>query len=100
MNIRKEISGSFDDYVLSNPMYMHEYGHTIDSRLFGLSYLFAIGMPSLISAGGNEYDSTVGMYTHDYYWTERRANNRAAKYFKKHYGVDWTYSTYPLYNPY
>jgi hypothetical protein len=60
---------------------MHEYGHTIDSRAFGLSYLFAIGIPSVISAGGSEYNSTAGMYTHDYYWTETRANRRAAKYF-------------------
>ena len=29
---------------------MHEYGHTIDGRLWGLSYLFAIGIPSIISA--------------------------------------------------
>ena len=35
---------------MRNPLYMHEYGHTIDSRILGLSYLFAIGIPSLNSA--------------------------------------------------
>ncbi|GIZ15993.1 hypothetical protein RCZ15_13810 [Capnocytophaga catalasegens] len=33
-----------------NPLYMHEYEHYIDSQAFGLSYLFAVGIPSLISA--------------------------------------------------
>jgi hypothetical protein len=88
IDIDHEITGNFDDYVLSNPMYMHEYGHTIDSRNFGLSYLFAIGIPSLISAAGSGDHST--------YWTETRANERAAKYFKKYYGVEWIFSRYPL----
>ena len=50
INIKDRISGNFKDYLLSNPLYMHEYGHTIDSRILGLSYLFAIGIPSLNSA--------------------------------------------------
>jgi hypothetical protein len=103
MNIRDEIVGDFDDYVLSNPMYMHEYGHTVDSRLFGISYLFAIGIPSAISAGGSEMiseNNPNNLYTHDVYWTEIRANKRAAKYFRKYYGVNWTYSDYPLTNPF
>lgn len=84
-------------------MFMHEYGHTFDSRLFGLSYLFAIGIPSIFSAGNSSQISgeISGVHTHDRYWTEMRANNRAKKYFGKHYGVDWntpyrsgTYETY------
>jgi hypothetical protein len=35
-------------------IFMHEYGHTVDSRLFGVSYLFAIGVPSAISAGNSK----------------------------------------------
>ena len=53
---------------------MHEYGHIMDSGVFGLSYLFVIGIPS---ATGAE-------------WTERRANRFAADYFASFYGVDWT----------
>jgi hypothetical protein len=52
---------------------MHEYGHTFDSQLFGLSYLFAIGIPSASGAR----------------WTEIRANKHASEYFKKYHGVDW-----------
>jgi hypothetical protein len=92
INIREEITGDFDDYVLSNPIYMHEYGHTIDSRAFGLSYLFAIGIPSLISAGNSDFiqDDPYYRTTHDYYWAEMRANKHAAKYFGKYYGVNWS----------
>jgi hypothetical protein len=91
INIKNEIMGDFDDYVLSNPMYMHEYGHTIDSRAFGLSYLFAIGIPSIFSAGNSSQVSGVprGVSTHDFYRTEIRANKRAKKYFGKYYGVNW-----------
>jgi hypothetical protein len=92
MNIRGEIDRDFTAYVTTvDPMYMHEYGHTIDSRNFGIAYLFAIGIPSAISASRSEqaegeYD---GVYTHDLYWTEIRANKLAKNYFEKYYGVDW-----------
>jgi RHS repeat-associated protein len=88
-NIKGKITGDFDNYVLSNPMYMHEYGHTIDSRAFGLSYLFAIGVPSIFSA--SKHDGS-----HSKFWTEKRANRRAAKYFGKHYNVNWNFPRYPL----
>jgi hypothetical protein len=79
------------------PLYMHEYGHTVDSRLFGISYLFAIGIPSAISAKNSE-SIGGGLHSHDIYWTETRANRRAARYFRKYYGVDWDrfVNNYPL----
>ena len=95
MNIRGEINTDFDTYATTiDPMYMHEYGHTIDSRAFGLSYLFAIGIPSGISAWK---DKIRGTDNHHDFWTEKRANRRAAKYFKNHYGVNWRE---PLFNDY
>jgi hypothetical protein len=96
INIDDEITGSFQDRVLSDPLFMHEYGHTFDSRNFGLSYLFAIGIPSLISADNSKWQQEKGYSTHDEYWTEVRANNRAAKYFKKYYGINWNFPDYPL----
>jgi hypothetical protein len=93
-NIDHEITGNFDNYVLSNPMYMHEYGHTIDSRAFGLSYLFAIGIPSIFSANKANNDPS---YHHYEYWTETRANRRAEKYFRRHFGIDWNTATSPYY---
>jgi hypothetical protein len=65
---------------------MHEYGHTIDSRVLGISYLLAIGAPSIISA--DKHDGQ-----HYKYWSETRANRQAAKYFKD-YGVDWDNDTF------
>ncbi|MFV0291026.1 MAG: hypothetical protein ACK5IJ_09085, partial [Mangrovibacterium sp.] len=60
---------------------MHEYGHSFDSRRYGLSYLFAIGIPSVRSAANSTNNS------HRSFWTEKRANRDAANYFGKYYGV-------------
>ena len=110
MRISDEIDGSFADRVLSDPLFMHEYGHTFDSRIYGLSYLFAIGIPSLFSAKNSELIvkrdaegnnlNLNGLWTHDVFWTEMRANKHAAKYFRKYYGVEWSYPRYPLSNPF
>lgn len=82
LGIGDNISHKFGDRVLSDPLFMHEYGHTFDSQLFGASYLLAIGIPS--ASGG--------------LWTELRANRHAARYFGKYFNVDWTpyVVSYPL----
>ena len=67
---------------------MQEYGHTLDSRLFGISYLFVIGIPSIISVANSTKVEDEGVTTHDFRWYEMRVNRRAAKYFK-YFGVDW-----------
>lgn len=92
MNIPDRIEGDFRDRVLSDPLYMHEYGHTFDSRTFGLSYLFAVGMPSAVSAARSRQvdGEPEGVNTHSFRWYEMRANRHAAKYFGRYYGVDWT----------
>ena len=95
MGIRGKITSDFDTYATTvDPMYMHEYGHMIDSRRF-----VAVGIPSANSA--NNSSAIVGdpnnLWTHDIFWTELRANKRAKKYFEKHYGVNWND---PLFNYY
>jgi len=108
VNIWDEITGGFEDRVLSDPLFMHEYGHTIDSRGYGPSYLFTIGWSSMNSAR-TCYDIDR-RNTHDWHWTELRANNNASRYFQKHYtSVDWSiytdfynsddYKYYPLVAP-
>ena len=79
---------------------MHEYGHTFDSQIFGLSYLNAVGIMSLLSASNSTYDALTGLSSHDTFWSERRANRHAARYFNKYYDVDWNrfeppFDTYP-----
>ncbi len=71
-----------DEFVIDkDPLKMHEFGHTFDSKIFGPLYLFAVGIPSLLGAN----------------WTEIRANQHAKRYFGRHYGVDWSLyeSNYP-----
>lgn len=93
--IKGEINGDFDNYVTSYPLYMHEFGHYLDSRVWGPLFSFAVGIPSLISAGSSE-TTTLGISNHDYFWTEKRANRKAADYFGKYYGINWLFSGYPI----
>ncbi|MBQ7273162.1 MAG: VCBS repeat-containing protein [Bacteroidales bacterium] len=86
------VTGTFEEYATHNPLYMHEYGHYIDSQRFGPAYLLAIGVPSAISASSDE---KIGyLWAHSYYWTETRANNNASSYFGTHYGVNWLSDTF------
>jgi hypothetical protein len=78
---------------MNNEIYMHEYGHVLDSRRNGLGYLINIGLPSLLSA---RRDKRHGTDYHHNYWAEKRANTLAEKYFYWNYGVMWDYDDYPL----
>ncbi|MDO5104976.1 hypothetical protein [Capnocytophaga sp.] len=91
IEITGQINNNFTDYVTRTPLYMHEYGHYIDSQIFGLTYIFNIGIPSLISAGiSSQIDGEPqGVTQHDFRWYEMSANKNAARYFGKHYGVNW-----------
>ena len=82
-------SSEFYNYAIQDPLYMHEYGHTIDGRLWGLSYLFAIGIPSIISAADASPIPGKFADTHDYMPYEMRANRKAKRYFGRYYGVSW-----------
>ncbi len=61
-------------------LFVHEYGHYMQSQLLGSSYLLTIGIPSLASTvgiGGNDHNSR---------WFEVDASRRGAKHFDKKYG--------------
>jgi len=94
ININGKIEGDFTEYVLTHPLFMHEYGHYIDSQTFGLTYMLNIAIPSFFSAMSDEKEN--GIYKHNYRWYEMNANKNANKYFNKHYGnrVNWS-----LYEP-
>lgn len=51
-----------------NMLFMHEFGHTLQSRKSGPLYLFKYGIPSLL--------------TDNYSWMEKDANLRSALYFE------------------
>ena len=97
ININGKIEGDFTEYVLTHPLFMHEYGHYIDSQTFGLTYMLNIAIPSFFSAMSDEKED--GIYKHNYRWYEMNANKNANKYFNKHYGnrVDWSLYEPPKY---
>ena len=63
---------------------MHEYGHYLQSQIYGPLYLPKIGSQSSIGRA---------------YWTEHDANFRSAKYLKHHYGFEWRSDYYPAGHP-
>lgn len=93
------ISGDFSSYVTKNQLYMHEFGHYVDSHYWGLSYLMCIGIPSLYSASKsgnyqkilNDNGEFIGYippnHNHRLFWTEKRANRRAWRHFRDHHGL-------------
>lgn len=75
-------SVSFGTYILlyqgnasgaGNMLFMHEFGHTLQSRLSGPLYLFKYGIPSLL--------------TGNYSWMEKDANLRSAIYFNINHNI-------------
>lgn len=80
-----------------DPLYMHEYGHYLQSQEYGLGYLFSVGVQSLISAATSEQLTTAPFSTHANKWFERSANRKAKEYFGEKYGVDWNTKYVPSY---
>lgn len=58
---------------VGNNIFMHEYGHYLQSQDAGYHYLLNYGLPSLLSCGNNHNNSSV----------EQDANARAYKHFYK-----------------
>jgi len=76
--------------TVGNYLFMHEYGHSIQSRNVGPLYLLIFGIPSLASVifrGTNHHETYV----------ERYANKLAFQYFKRKYSLEqWDKANYPM----
>ncbi len=88
-----EETGSFKDFIANSHIFMHEYGHYLQSQSWGTLYLFVMGMPSLINA---IYDIAFEKYSHGTFYTETSANRYAKGYFQKNYDAVWNEKWYPL----
>ena len=62
-----------------DPMFVHEFGHTIQSKFWGPMYLHAIGFPSGIS-GILDYYTSID-HNHDNTWFEINANQYGQIFF-------------------
>ena len=98
VDIKDEIQGDFQSYLLSDPVYMHEYGHTLQSQFYGFAYIF----PAALSLGNFLFGGESDPWKADKrtsFFVEKGANTRASIYFQQ-YGINWTktkyYSTDPL----
>lgn len=62
-------------------LYVHEYGHYLQSQRMGVFWFPAVGSPSLLSAGF--FDQFI---EHDSRWFEQDASALGAHYFDRKYG--------------
>lgn len=74
-----------DNYTATykDHLFVHEYGHYIQSQRMGPAYFSVVAIPSLLSAWFTS--DLVGM-KHDYRWFEINASKLAARYFNREYG--------------
>ena len=91
-------NGNFAPY--KKEMYMHEYGHYIQSQGYGFGYLFNIGIPSLLDLAigdGNDPIRTNEIDTkkHNTRWYERGASAKGYNHFKGLY-EQWNFKKYPI----
>lgn len=63
---------------IKDPTFAHEYGHTKQSKILGPSYLFIVGLPSLIGCW------TDSIHDHDREWYEVWANQMSYNYHDRH----------------
>ena len=75
------IGDDFEQYAQHSPfnIFRHEYGHTVDSQLWGWLYLPVVGLPSLVSQALGL--SPKARHRHDDFWAERRADRFGKRYF-------------------
>jgi hypothetical protein len=66
-------------------LFVHEYGHYVQSQQHGLAYLLTIGIPSLQSAILQTQHPNAPQ--HDDRWFEADASYKGMSYFDKYYGT-------------
>ena len=81
---------------INDPMFMHEYGHVLQSKSWGILYPFAIGIPSALSSNQTSSDR------HRNRWYEKGANRLAERYYRKYLPnalslKPWNDTEYPRY---
>jgi hypothetical protein len=92
INVKTDSYTDFNSYILTYQTALHEYGHYIDSRIWGPLYLTVVGYESLYSAATSKkvyYNGNI-IESHKTKWYEKSASSKAKKYLKKHFpGVVW-----------
>lgn len=62
-------------------LFVHEYGHYVQSQIYGPMFLFGVGVPSLL-------DASFDVQNHDSRWYEAEASRMGGLYFNRFNGPD------------
>ena len=88
--VAQKMSGAITlgNYIILSPYYhndvetfVHEFGHTLQSKILGPLYLIVVGTNSLLHAWLHDCRSDGKSYYH--FWTEKWANKLALKYLER-----------------
>ncbi|MCB0429861.1 MAG: VCBS repeat-containing protein [Flavobacteriales bacterium] len=104
MTLGSFIMGTNLEASTDDQIFMHEFGHTLQSRVFGVVYPFVVAIPSGLSCLTScativGFRGSYAISKHETRWYELQANRKAAKYFDKRYGVEWDDNKNPRYWP-
>lgn len=80
---------------VGNQLFMHEYGHYLQSQHSGPLYLYKYGLPSLFTDTPLGFNNGTG-FSHDDFWVEQDANERGFQHFNNRGGfVGWNNTQFP-----
>lgn len=86
-------SGGIRDDYKHDPLFVHEFGHTVQSKLLGSLYIQKVGYQSGISAYLDYY--TKSDHNHDNTWFEINANQYGQLFYDPIYTSEDDESGYP-----
>jgi hypothetical protein len=84
--------GIYEDYK-KDPLFVHEYGHTFQSKVLGPLYMNKVGYASGISGYLDYY--TKSNHDHDLTWFEIQANQIGQKFYTPKYKSPYEKEGYP-----
>jgi hypothetical protein len=75
-------------------MFRHEYGHTLQSKRWGVLYPFVVGIPSALSSNFSSEEK------HRNRWYEKDANRYGERYYRRYFQnsltlTPWNDTRYP-----
>jgi hypothetical protein len=78
----------------SDPLFVHEFGHTIQSKIFGPLYLTKVGIPSLTSQIFEDWKGEQ-FHNHSTTWFEINANQFGQLFYTPDYSYPGQEKSYP-----
>ena len=81
------------DHLTDLDLLMHEYGHILQAKKYGMLYFYKTIVPTSLSSANQNNTNTENTFYHHDTWTEWSANDLSNDYFKPN---KWDMTRFPL----